>query len=146
MKRTRLVALFAALVLVAAACGDSGNDTTTAAPGTDAPTTTQGGTDTTAAASTTAAPGMEAGQGGDLLLLQWQAATHLNPYTGTGTKDIQAASLVIEPLLEYDSDGNLSPSLVAEIPTLANGGGPDPTHVHTAARRRVVGRHRVHVG
>jgi len=121
MKRTRLVALFAALVLVAAACGDSGDDTTTAAPGTDATTTTEAGTETTT--TTTAAPtGMEAGQGGELALFQWQAATHLNPYTGTGTKDIQAASLVIEPLLEYDTDGNLVPSLVAEIPTLANGG------------------------
>jgi len=123
MKRTRLVALFAVFVLIVAACGDSEGDTTTttADSTTQAPDTTGGGTDTTAA-TTTEAPGTMAGQGGPLLLQQWQAVTHLNPYTGTGTKDIQAASLVIEPLMEYDTDGNLSPSLVTEIPTLENGG------------------------
>ncbi|MDJ0961793.1 MAG: peptide ABC transporter substrate-binding protein [Acidimicrobiia bacterium] len=118
MKRTRLVALFAVFVLIVAACGGDDTTTTTAAPGgTDATPGTE------APGGTTAAPsGGEAGQGGELLLLQWQAATHLNPYTGTGTKDIQAASLVIEPLVEYDGNGNLTPSLVTEIPTLANGG------------------------
>lgn len=108
MKRIRLLALFAVFALVVAACGDSTDDTTTAAPA-------------TTAAPTTAPPSM-AGQGGELLLLQWQAPTHLNPYTGTGTKDIQAASLVIEPLLEYDTDGNLVASLATEVPTVANGG------------------------
>jgi peptide/nickel transport system substrate-binding protein len=129
MKRTRLAALFVVLALVAAACGGSSDDTTTttaapagtttAAPST--PPTTN--TPTTVPPATTAPPTqVEAGSGGELLLLQWQAVTHLNPYTGTGTKDIQAAQLVIEPLLEYDFAGNLVPSLVTEIPTVANGG------------------------
>ncbi len=117
MKRIKWLALFAVLALVLAACGD-GDDGATAT------------TDDAGAAATTEAPdateppdeGGLAGQGGDLLLLEWQAPTHLNPYTGTGTKDIQAASLIIEPLLEYDSDGNLATSLVTEIPTPANGG------------------------
>ena len=121
MKRLKLLALFAVFALVVAACGDSSDDTTTAAPSGGDTTTAapSGGDDTT----TTAAPaGSTAGEGGELLLLQWQAPTHLNPYTGTGTKDIQAASLVIEPLIEYDSDGNLVASLATEVPTVANGG------------------------
>jgi peptide/nickel transport system substrate-binding protein len=125
MKRFRLLVLFAVFALVVAACGDSGGDTTTttAAPG-DTTTAAPGDTTTAAPGDTTTAapPASAAGEGGELLLLQWQAVTHLNPYTGTGTKDIQAASLVIEPLVEYDGDGNLSPSLVTEVPTLANGG------------------------
>jgi peptide/nickel transport system substrate-binding protein len=46
----------------------------------------------------------------------------LNPYLSGGTKDIEAASLVLEPLARHDQDGNLVPWLAAEIPTLANGG------------------------
>ena len=110
MKITKWLALFAVLGLVLAACGTADTEGTTTTAGEVIATTT------------TEAEGAMAGQGGELLLLEWQAPTHLNPYTGTGTKDIQAASLVIEPLLEYDTDGNLVPSLVTEIPTLANGG------------------------
>ncbi len=115
MKPIKWLALLAVFALVLAACGDSEGETTT----TEAATTetTEGATETTAAP----AEGM-AGQGGELLLLQWQAVTHLNPYTGTGTKDIQGASLVIEPLVEYDGDGNVVPSLVTELPTQENGG------------------------
>lgn len=49
-------------------------------------------------------------------------ALALNPYLSSGTKDIEAASLVIEPLGRYDEVGTLVPYLAAEIPTLANGG------------------------
>lgn len=128
MKRTRLIAIFAVFLMVAAACGGSSDDTTTTttAPGstTSAPdtTATPGTTNTPTTTTQAPPPQAEAGQGGELLLLQWQATTHLNPYTGTGTKDLHAASLVVEPLLEYDFDGNLVPSLVTEVPTLANGG------------------------
>ena len=123
MRKTKWLALLAVLALVLAACGDSDGDgdTTTTADGTEAPPTTQGSDDEPPA--TTAPPVVtEAWQGGELLLLQWQATTHLNPYTGTGTKDIHAASLVIEPLLEYDSNGELAPALATEVPTVANGG------------------------
>ncbi len=120
--RLKLLTLFAVFALIVAACGDSSDDTTTTADpgGGDTTTTAEPGVETTT--TTAAPPGAVAGEGGELLLLQWQAVTHLNPYTGTGTKDIQAASLVIEPLLEYDSDGNLSPALATEVPTVANGG------------------------
>lgn len=128
MKKLRFIALFAVFALVVAACGGDSTDDTTATTTPPATATTAAPGDTTATTDTptaaTEAPpeGAVAGEGGELLLLEWQPVTHLNPYTGTGTKDIQAASLVIEPLLEYDSDGNLTPSLVAEVPTIANGG------------------------
>ena len=120
MKRTKWLALFGALALVLAACSPSDDDATD--------TTTDGGTTTTAdggeTTDTTEAPtdGAMAGQGGELLLLEWQAPTHLNPYTGTGTKDIQASQMVLEALLEYDTDGNLVAALATEVPTVANGG------------------------
>lgn len=120
MKRTRLLALLAVLAMVVAACGGGTVDdgtTTTAGGGDDGPTTTSDSTEPTEPPT-----GGNAGEGGELLLLQWQAATHLNPYTGTGTKDIQAASLVIEPLVEYNTDGEIVPTLVTEIPSIENGG------------------------
>jgi peptide/nickel transport system substrate-binding protein len=114
MKRTRFLALLAVLAMVVAACGDSAGDPD---EGTDATTTTAGSTEPTDAPT-----GGNAGEDGELLLLEWQAPTHLNPYIGTGTKDIQASSLVLEPLLEYDIDGSLVPALVTEVPTPENGG------------------------
>jgi peptide/nickel transport system substrate-binding protein len=59
----------------------------------------------------------------DLLrILYWQAPTILNPHFSQGTKDSAAASLVLEPLLDVDKDGNLVPVLAAEVPSLENGG------------------------
>ena len=55
-------------------------------------------------------------------ILFWQAASHLNPYLGNGSKEFEAAALVLEPLARYDSDGIIVPWLVDEIPTVANGG------------------------
>ena len=155
MKNLRFIALFAVFALVVAACGgDSTYDTTAtttppATATTAAPGDTTATTDTPTAATEAPPEGAVAGEGGELLLLQWQPVTHLNPYTGTGTKDTQAASLVIEPLLEYDSDGNLTPSLVAEGPNYRQRrpvGGPDPAHLQPAAGRHVVGRNPVHFG
>ncbi len=55
-------------------------------------------------------------------ILFWQAASSLNMYLSGGTKEFEAASLVIEPLARYDPDGLMVPWLVDEIPTVANGG------------------------
>ncbi len=63
-----------------------------------------------------------AGQGGTATLRFWQAPTILNPYLSSGNKDAEAASLVIEPLAEYNPDGELVPVLATRIPTLANQG------------------------
>ena len=71
--------------------------------------------------STGGAPGA-AGQGDTATLLFWQAPTTLNPYLSRGTKDAEAASLVIEPLAEYNPSGELVPVLAARIPTMENGG------------------------
>ena len=57
-----------------------------------------------------------------LNILYWQAASTLNPYLSGGTKDIEAASLVLEPLAHYDENGDMVPVLVTEIPTVENGG------------------------
>lgn len=76
----------------------------------------------------TGAPGggvQAAGRGDTATLMQWQAPTTLNPYLSRGTKDTVAASLVIEPLAEYDPDGALVPVLAARIPSVANGGIPE---------------------
>ncbi len=62
------------------------------------------------------------GRDGQLNILYWQAASTLNPYLSGGTKDIEAASLVLEPLARYDENGNMVPFLVEEIPTVENGG------------------------
>ncbi|MEE8374862.1 MAG: peptide ABC transporter substrate-binding protein [Acidimicrobiia bacterium] len=117
MKRTKWLALFAVLALVLAACGDGDDgaaDTTEAG----APATTEGPTATTEAPDT----GGTAGQGGQLTLLQWQAPSTLNPLLSGGTKELLAASLILDPLAEYDPDGNLVATLAAEIPTVENGG------------------------
>jgi peptide/nickel transport system substrate-binding protein len=62
------------------------------------------------------------GQGGTLNILYWQAASTLNSHLASGTKDYDAASIILEPLANYDEAGNLVPVLAAEIPTLDNGG------------------------
>ena len=62
------------------------------------------------------------GVGGTVNVLYWQAASTLNPYLSGGTKDIEAASVVLEPLARYDENGNLVPWLVEELPTVENGG------------------------
>ncbi|PZO20944.1 MAG: peptide ABC transporter substrate-binding protein [Leptolyngbya foveolarum] len=58
----------------------------------------------------------------DLKLLYWQSPTTLNPHLSNGIKDLEAASIVYEPLAAYDAEENLVPILAAEIPTQANGG------------------------
>ena len=62
------------------------------------------------------------GSAGHLNILYWQAASTVNPYLSGGTKDIEAGSMVLEPLVHYDENGNMVPVLVEEIPTVANGG------------------------
>lgn len=62
------------------------------------------------------------GGGGPLKLLWWQGPTLLNPHFATGTKDQDGSRLFYEPLACWDADGNLSPVLAAEIPSIQNGG------------------------
>jgi len=62
------------------------------------------------------------GTSGTLNILYWQAASTMNAYLSGGTKDIHAASMVLEPLARYDEVGKMVPWLAVEIPTGENGG------------------------
>jgi peptide/nickel transport system substrate-binding protein len=64
----------------------------------------------------------ERGTDGQVNILYWQAISIMTPFLSNGTKDLQAASLVLEPLARYDEQGNLVPYLAEEIPTVENGG------------------------
>ena len=77
-----------------------------------------------AIASTALAPAAfaERGSDGHVNIIYWQAPSILNPYLSSGTKDIESASLVVEPLGRYDQDGALVAYLAEEIPTVENGG------------------------
>ena len=77
-----------------------------------------------AIASTALAPAAfaERGSDGHVNIIYWQAPSILNPYLSSGTKDIESASLVIEPLGRYDQDGALVAYLAEDIPTVENGG------------------------
>jgi peptide/nickel transport system substrate-binding protein len=64
----------------------------------------------------------ERGRDGQVNIIYWQAPSILNPFLSGGTKDVESASMIIEPLARYDQDGNLVPWLVEDIPTVGNGG------------------------
>ena len=64
----------------------------------------------------------ERGRDGDVKVLYWQAPSILNPFLSGGTKDIEASSLIVEPLARYTETGAMVPWLVTEVPTVANGG------------------------
>ncbi|WP_075215184.1 peptide ABC transporter substrate-binding protein [Mongoliimonas terrestris] len=77
----------------------------------------------TAAALAGAGPAhAERGADGHVNVIYWQAPSILNPFLSGGTKDIESASLVIEPLAGYDEKGVLFPRLAESIPTVENGG------------------------
>ena len=77
-----------------------------------------------AAAASVVASAAYAGRGDDghANIIYWQAASIMNPYLSGGTKDVDAASMVVEPLARYDDQGNMVAYLVDEIPTVGNGG------------------------
>ena len=62
------------------------------------------------------------GSSGNVNIIYWQAPSILNPYLSTGTKDIESASLVLEPLLRFNEKGEMVAFLASEVPTVANGG------------------------
>lgn len=75
-----------------------------------------------AAAAFAPAAFAERGSDGEVRILYWQAPSILNPFLSGGTKDVEASSMIIEPLARYNSAGELVPWLVDEVPTVANGG------------------------
>ncbi len=64
----------------------------------------------------------ERGADGQLNIIYWQAPSTMNPFLSGGTKEVEAASMVLEPLASYDQDGNIVPRLVEQLPTVENGG------------------------
>ena len=80
-----------------------------------------------------------AGQGGELVLLQWQAPSQANALLSSGTKDLLAGSLVTESLAEYGPDGTVIAALAVEIPTSGNGGiSEDQTQVTWKIRDDII--------
>ena len=120
MKRVKWLALFAVLALVLAACGDGDDgavDTTEGDGGAAATTAAPDTPDTTAAPD----EGTTAGQGGELLILQWQAPSQVNALLSSGTKDLLAGSIVLEPLARFNPEGELELTLAAAIPSKEDG-------------------------
>ncbi|WP_297781663.1 peptide ABC transporter substrate-binding protein [uncultured Roseovarius sp.] len=76
----------------------------------------------TAATSLASVAMAERGADGHVNLIYWQAPSIMNPYLSGGTKEVEAASLVIEPLGRYNTKGEMIPYLAEEIPTVENGG------------------------
>ena len=77
-----------------------------------------------AAATAAMAPAAfaERASDGNVSIIYWQAPSILNPFLSGGTKDIESASMIIEPLARYNEKGEIVPWLVDEIPTVGNGG------------------------
>jgi peptide/nickel transport system substrate-binding protein len=69
-----------------------------------------------------AAGGGQRGGAGNVRLLYWQAPTILNPHFSQGTKDDEACRVCLEPLADFDKNGDPVLVLAAEFPTLDNGG------------------------
>ena len=130
----KLLALIFALALIAAACGsdddadagsedDTSTETDADSSGDEEAEDEGAGEEEDAMEDEEAATGGgEAGAGGELLLLQWQAPSQANVLLSSGTKDALAASLVIEPLAKFDPSGQIVATLAAEVPTVDNGG------------------------
>lgn len=64
----------------------------------------------------------ERGSDGEVRIIYWQAPSILNAFLSGGTKDTEAASMIIEPLARFNEKGELVPWLVEEVPTVENGG------------------------
>jgi len=62
------------------------------------------------------------GSDGHVNIIYWQAPSILNPYLSGGTKDIESASIVLEPLARYNQNGEMVAWLAEEVPTVENGG------------------------
>ena len=62
------------------------------------------------------------GSSGHVNVIYWQAPSILNPYLSGGTKDLEASSLVLDPLIKFNEKGEMVANLVTDVPTVANGG------------------------
>jgi len=65
--------------------------------------------------------GQTRGAGGDLRIIQSQAPTVLAPHSSTGSKDVYAGNLVLEPMMIYLADGSLGAVLLESVPSVEAG-------------------------
>ena len=56
------------------------------------------------------------GSDGHVNIIYWQAPSTMNPYLSGGTKELEASSLVIEPLARYNEAGTMVPWLAERFP------------------------------
>jgi peptide/nickel transport system substrate-binding protein len=127
-KRSAALLAAALLLPLLVACGGSAPAAEpTAAPAAEEPAAEptaapaeEPAAEPTAAPEPTAEPAAE--KDSTLNILYWQAPTILNPHQSSGTKDFDAASLILEPLARYSEKDEVIPYLAAEIPTVENGG------------------------
>ncbi len=61
------------------------------------------------------------GEGGELRIIQWQAATSAFAHTATGTKDYLISDMILQPLARYLPDGTIIPYLATQVPSVENG-------------------------
>ncbi len=152
MRTRKAVAALAALAIITAACGGDDDDDATPAeddateePADDAEEPADDGdaeepADDGDAEEPADEPAMEGyvPTGGTLNLLQWQAPSQANSLLSTGTKDLLAGSLVLEPLAETGPDGELVPALAVEIPSVGSGVAEDFTSITWTLRDDVM--------
>ena len=94
----------------------------------------------TAAALCASAAHAERGSDGQLNILYWQAVSIMTPYLSSGTKDLEAASLVLEPLARFNEEGEI-------VPYLERRGFRDVEIVdHEAMQRAYLGRRPIAAG
>jgi len=126
-KRSAALLAAALLLPLLVACGGAApaaeptkaaEPTAAAAEPTKAPEPTAAPAEPTATAEA-AAP---ASDPKSLKILYWQAPTVLNPHVSSGTKDFDAATVILEPLAHYNEKDELVAYLAEEIPTIENGG------------------------
>lgn len=67
------------------------------------------------------AEGKTRGQDGELKLLFYQEIAELSPHIASGTNNVVASQLFVEPLFRLFNDGSIQPNLLAEVPSIANG-------------------------
>jgi peptide/nickel transport system substrate-binding protein len=65
--------------------------------------------------------GVSRGDGGELRIIQWQAATMAATHSNVGTKDFLVSDIVMEPLMRYLPDASIIPYLVEDVPSVENG-------------------------
>lgn len=81
-----------------------------------------GASSSSSSSASSSTSGGARGDSGALNIVMAQAPTILNPALASGYKDWYAAQFALEPLADFDPDGNLYPVLAAELPSTANGG------------------------